>query len=201
MSTGGAADGNEEGPPKIFGGPSYFGATDQRTGRSLPSILTLRTDGVGQIIHQESRPPEFTTTRYVEGAEIYHQLQMTALRVAEDQVALVFTKILDHVVLGTDEEDRAEPTDRDHWEKRAAPTVRVWVPTGPGPGSNSTDFSAAVYDVFVATGDRQAAKASTGRSRDGHRPLTRDTPWDRDARLQRTGRSQCLQQRTATPQA
>ena len=49
------------------------------------------------------------------------------------------------------------------------------------------------------TGDRQAAKASTGRSRDGHRPLTRDTLWDRDARLQRTAMSQRPQQRTATP--
>ena len=50
-------------------------------------------------------------------------IQMTALRVNEDGVALVFTKVLDSVALGTDEEDQAEPADRRYWQKRASPEV------------------------------------------------------------------------------
>ncbi len=46
---------------------------------------------------------------------------MTALRVSDNQVSLVFTKVLDLLVLGTDEEDRAEPTDRPYWESKATP--------------------------------------------------------------------------------
>ena len=48
-------------------------------------------------------------------------VQMTALRVADNQVSLVFTKVLDLLVLGTDEEDRAEPTDRPYWESKSTP--------------------------------------------------------------------------------
>ena len=45
-----------------------------------------------------------------------------------------------------------------------------------------TDFSAAVFDVFVAraTGSRGG---SHGPVQGWHRPLTRDTLWDREARL------------------
>lgn len=46
-------------------------------------------------------------------------IQMTALRLAENQVSLVFTRVLDHVALGTDEEDKAEPSDRGYWDKRS----------------------------------------------------------------------------------
>lgn len=48
-------------------------------------------------------------------------VQMTALRVADNQVSLIFTKVLDLLVLGTDEEDRAEPTDRPYWESKSTP--------------------------------------------------------------------------------
>ena len=50
-------------------------------------------------------------------------IQMTALRVTDGRVSLVFTKVLDHVALGTDEEDKPEPADRPHWEKRSTPEV------------------------------------------------------------------------------
>ena len=50
-------------------------------------------------------------------------IQMTALRLSEDEVALVFTKVLDSVALGTDEEDQAEPTDRNYWIQKASPDV------------------------------------------------------------------------------
>lgn len=50
-------------------------------------------------------------------------IQMTALDVKEEGVALVFTKVLDHAVLGTDEDDVGVPTDRTYWEKRSTPAM------------------------------------------------------------------------------
>ena len=50
-------------------------------------------------------------------------IQMTALRVGEDEVSLVFTRVLDHVALGTDEEDKAEPSDRSYWDKRSTKEI------------------------------------------------------------------------------
>ncbi len=50
-------------------------------------------------------------------------IQMTALRIAEGQVSLVFTRVLDHVALGTEEEDKAEPTDRSYWDKRSTKDI------------------------------------------------------------------------------
>lgn len=49
-------------------------------------------------------------------------IQMTALRVDEENVSLVFTKVLDHFALGTDEEDGSEITDRRYWENRSSAT-------------------------------------------------------------------------------
>lgn len=49
-------------------------------------------------------------------------IQMTALRVDAESVSLVFTKVLDHGALGTEEEDRSEVTDRSYWEKRSSAT-------------------------------------------------------------------------------
>ena len=50
-------------------------------------------------------------------------IQMTALEVAEQGVALVFTKVLDHVALGTEEDDGGVPTTREDWEKRSTPEI------------------------------------------------------------------------------
>lgn len=46
-------------------------------------------------------------------------LQMSTLK-HEDSVSLVFTKIIDQMALGTEEEDTPEPTDRAYWEKRGS---------------------------------------------------------------------------------
>ena len=46
-------------------------------------------------------------------------LQTSALK-HEDSVSLVFTKIIDQMALGTEEEDTPEPTDRAYWEKRGS---------------------------------------------------------------------------------
>ena len=50
-------------------------------------------------------------------------IQMTALRLDEANVSLVFTRVLDHVTLGTDEEDRSEATDRGYWEKKSSTAI------------------------------------------------------------------------------
>ncbi len=46
-------------------------------------------------------------------------IQLSALRVGQD-VSLVFTKVLDVVNLGTDEEDEQQPSDRKYWESIAS---------------------------------------------------------------------------------
>lgn len=50
-------------------------------------------------------------------------IQMTALDVKDQGVALIFTKVLDHSVLGTDEDDVGVPTDRNYWEKRSTSEI------------------------------------------------------------------------------
>lgn len=52
-------------------------------------------------------------------------IQMTALRIDEDdedKVSLVFTKVMDHTMLGTEEEDQIEstPADRNYWLARTS---------------------------------------------------------------------------------
>ena len=49
-------------------------------------------------------------------------LQMSALKVGED-ISLDFTKIIDRVTPGSDEEDVYEVTDRNYWEKRSTKKV------------------------------------------------------------------------------
>ena len=50
-------------------------------------------------------------------------IQMTALKVDNDRVSLVFTKVMDHTVLGTDEEDQGELVNREFWETKASPDM------------------------------------------------------------------------------
>lgn len=52
-------------------------------------------------------------------------IQMSALRVDEEHVTLVFTKVLDHSSLATDEEDEGDPTDRKYWEAKASKTTLI----------------------------------------------------------------------------
>ncbi len=49
-------------------------------------------------------------------------IQMTALRIDDDKVSLVFTKVMDHTMLGTEEEDQIEsaPADRNYWSARTS---------------------------------------------------------------------------------
>ena len=45
-------------------------------------------------------------------------LQMQATKIGND-IQLSFVKVLDRISLGTDEEEEAEPTDRNYWEKKS----------------------------------------------------------------------------------
>lgn len=47
-------------------------------------------------------------------------LQLNAFILSNNEYSLVFTKVLDRIVLGTDEDDTPEPTDRKYWEKKAS---------------------------------------------------------------------------------
>ena len=50
-------------------------------------------------------------------------IQLSALQISDEEMTLVFTKILDHATLGTDEEDAGEPTDRSYWIGRSSPDM------------------------------------------------------------------------------
>ncbi|MDE0168016.1 MAG: hypothetical protein OXS29_00650 [bacterium] len=81
-------------------------------------------DHVAVIVAEEVTSRFFNVISLFNGFIPIVAIQMTALRVADDRVALVFTKVLDHAVLATDEEDRAGgPTDRGYWEKRSTPPI------------------------------------------------------------------------------
>ena len=80
-------------------------------------------DHVAVIVAEEITSRFFNVISLFNGFIPIVAIQMTALRVDDARVGLVFTKVLDHAVLGTDEEDQGEPTNRDYWEKRSAPAT------------------------------------------------------------------------------
>ena len=47
-------------------------------------------------------------------------IQLSALQIADDEMTLAFTRILDHTTLGTEEEDAGESTDRSYWIGRSS---------------------------------------------------------------------------------
>lgn len=49
-------------------------------------------------------------------------LQLSAYKMGED-ISLVFTKVIDRVSLGTDEEEQYEVADRNYWENRSTPKM------------------------------------------------------------------------------
>jgi predicted transport protein len=75
---------------------------------------------VAVIIAEEITSRFFNVISLFNGFIPIVAIQMTAIRVDEDHVTLVFTKVLDHTTLGTDEEDEGEPTDRKYWESKAS---------------------------------------------------------------------------------
>ena len=49
-------------------------------------------------------------------------LQLSAHKLGDD-ICLTFTKVIDRITLGTDEEEQYEVTDRNYWEKRSTSTI------------------------------------------------------------------------------
>jgi len=78
---------------------------------------------VAVIIAEEITSRFFNVISLFNGFIPIVAIQMTALRVDEEHVTLVFTKVLDHTTLGTDEQDEGEPTDRKYWESKASKTT------------------------------------------------------------------------------
>lgn len=78
---------------------------------------------VAVIVAEEITSRFFNVISLFNGFIPIMAIQMTALDIKEKGVALVFTKVLDHVVLGTDEDDVGIPTDRNYWEKRSTPQI------------------------------------------------------------------------------
>lgn len=50
-------------------------------------------------------------------------LKLTAYKQTDGNILITFTKVLDRITLGTDEEEVLEPTDRAYWIKRATPHI------------------------------------------------------------------------------
>lgn len=75
---------------------------------------------VAVIIAEEITSRFFNVISLFNGFIPIVAIQMTAIRVDEEHITLLFTKVLDRTTLGTDEEDEGEPTDRKYWESKAS---------------------------------------------------------------------------------
>lgn len=80
-------------------------------------------DHVAVIVAEEITNRFFSVISLFNGFIPIVAIQMTALRVDENRVTLMFTKVLDRAVLGTDEDDQGEPADRGYWQQRSTPKV------------------------------------------------------------------------------
>ena len=104
-----------------------LGATDEtHIIRSIEYWDTERSrypqyDHVAVIIAEEITARFFNVISLFNGFIPIIAIQMSAIAVGDDGVTLVFTRVLDRTVLGTDEEDEGSPTDRKYWEARATP--------------------------------------------------------------------------------
>ena len=80
-------------------------------------------DHVAVIVAEEITARFFNVISLFNGFIPIIAIQVAAIEVAPDEVTLVFTKVLDRMTLGTEEEDEGEPTDRNYWEGKTAPQV------------------------------------------------------------------------------
>lgn len=80
-------------------------------------------DHVAVIVAEEITARFFNVISLFNGFIPIIAIQVAAIEVAPDEVTLVFTKVLDRMTLGTEEEDEGEPTDRNYWEAKTAPQV------------------------------------------------------------------------------
>lgn len=80
-------------------------------------------DHVAVIIAEEITARFFNVISLFNGFIPIVAIQMSAIELGENEVTLVFTKVLDRMTLGSDEEDEGEPTDRHYWEQKSSPEM------------------------------------------------------------------------------
>jgi predicted transport protein len=80
-------------------------------------------DHVAVIIAEEITARFFNVISLFNGFIPIVAIQMSAIELNESAVTLVFTKVLDRMTLGSDEEDEGEPTDRNYWEQKSSPEM------------------------------------------------------------------------------
>ena len=80
-------------------------------------------DHVAVIIAEEITSRFFNVIGLFNGFIPIVAIQMSAISNDHEHVTLVFTKVLDHQALGTEEEDEGEPTDRKYWESKSSPQM------------------------------------------------------------------------------
>lgn len=77
-------------------------------------------DHVGVIVAEEITARFFNVISLFNGFIPLIAIQMSAIQIADNEVTLVFTKVLDLITLGLEEEDEGEPADRKYWEARSS---------------------------------------------------------------------------------
>jgi hypothetical protein len=75
---------------------------------------------VAVIVAEEITSRFFNVVSLFNGFIPIVAIQMQAIQVTDDELTLVFTKVLDQMSLGTEEADQGELTDRQYWEKKAS---------------------------------------------------------------------------------
>jgi predicted transport protein len=80
-------------------------------------------DHVAVIVAEEITSRFFNVIGLFNGYIPIVAIQMSAIAFDDEHVTLIFTKVLDHQVLGTEEEDEGEPTDRKYWESKSTPAM------------------------------------------------------------------------------
>jgi hypothetical protein len=80
-------------------------------------------DHVAVLVAEEITSRFFNVIGLFNGFIPMVAIQMSAIQVNEEEFTVVFTKVLDRTVLGTDEEDEGAPTDRKYWETKASPAM------------------------------------------------------------------------------
>jgi hypothetical protein len=80
-------------------------------------------DHVAVIVAEEITARFFNVISLFNGFIPIVAIQMSAIELTESEVTLVFTKVLDRITLGSEEEEEGEPVDRAYWEQRSSPEM------------------------------------------------------------------------------
>lgn len=78
-----------------------------------------RYDHVAVIVAEDLSSRYLNVIQLFNGSIPVIALQLTAYKQGDGNTALIFTKVLETVVAGTEEEDELEPTDREYWENKS----------------------------------------------------------------------------------